>query len=73
MTRAWWYSWLLALVVAAAGPRGARAGAWAAPTGRRRRPVVALLAPTMPWLYGPYQRQAYLLSLELHKKGVEVR
>eukprot|EP00946_MAST-07B_sp_MAST-7B-sp1_P002660 g2660.t1 len=64
-TRAWW--WLLAFAVAAAS-------AWAAPaSGRRRRPVIALLTPTMPWLYGPYQRQAYLLSLELHKKGVEVR
>jgi hypothetical protein len=29
--------------------------------------------PNVPWAFGPYQQQGYLLSLELHKRGFKVR
>ncbi|KAH8070623.1 glycosyl transferase [Aureococcus anophagefferens] len=30
---------------------------------------IALVAPGLPWQFGPYQRQQYLLSLGLHRLG----
>jgi glycosyltransferase involved in cell wall biosynthesis len=69
-----WQTLAVALLILAAFATGTAGTAdTAGTTRRRRRPVVALLVPTLPWLFGPYQRQAYLLSRELHHKGVEVR
>jgi hypothetical protein len=33
---------------------------------------ICLIIPGVPWAFGPYQHQGYLLSLELHKQGYKV-